>query len=112
MESDRSAPTINIDEVLSRAATMLGYESLKPQQIAVIKAFVSGRDVFAALPTGYGKSVCFAILSLVFDSLHSSTASIVLCVFPLLSLMLDSVALASVSASCECLPRTGTSTFL
>ena len=89
MESDRSTPTINVDEVLSRAATMLGYKSLKPQQIAVIKAFVSGRDVFAVLPTGYRKSVCFAILPLVFDSLCSSTDSIVLCVSPLTSLMLD-----------------------
>lgn len=30
---------------------------LKPEQIAVIKAFVSRQDVFAALPTGYRKSV-------------------------------------------------------
>ena len=89
MESHRSAPTINIDEVLLRAATMLGYESLKPQQIAVIKAFVSGRDVFTALPTGYRKSVCFAILPLVFDSLRGSTGFVVLCVSPLTSFMLD-----------------------
>ena len=55
MEGDRSAPAINIAEVLSRAAITLGYESLKLQQSAVIKAFVSGRDVIAALPTtGYG----------------------------------------------------------
>ena len=69
IESDRSTPAINIGKVLSslKSNHTLGYESLKPQQIAVIKAFVSGRDVFAVLSTGYGKSVCFAILSLVFD---------------------------------------------
>ena len=68
---------------------MLGYESLKPKHFAVINAFVSGRDVFAELPTGYRKSVCFAILPLVFNSLCGSTGSIVLCVSPLTSLMLD-----------------------
>ena len=58
MESDRSAPVISIDEVLSRTAITIDSESLKPQQLAVIKAFVSGQDIFAALPTiGYGVSL-------------------------------------------------------
>ena len=29
---------------------------------------MKGRDVFAVLPTGYGKSFCFGCLPLVFDS--------------------------------------------
>ena len=42
IESDRSTPAINMDEVLSslKDSHTLGYESLKPQQIAVIKGFV------------------------------------------------------------------------
>ena len=67
----------------------LGYAHLKPEQVAVFNAFVGGRDVFAALPTGYGKSVCFAILPHVFDILRGFSGSIVLCVSPLTSLMLD-----------------------
>ena len=89
MESDRSTPATDINEVLFTAAITLGYETLKPQQTAVIKAFVSGRDVFAALPTGYKKSVCFTVLPLVFDKLRGSPGSIVLCVSPLTLLMLD-----------------------
>ena len=38
-----------------------------PNQLEVVEAFVKGRDVIAVLPTGYGKSLCFACLPLVFD---------------------------------------------
>ena len=32
-----------------------------------VRAFVKGKDVFGILPTGYGKSVIYAILPLLFD---------------------------------------------
>jgi len=32
-----------------------------------VGAFVSGKDVFIVLPTGYGKSIIYAILPLLFD---------------------------------------------
>ena len=42
---------------------------LKQKQLDALRAFVSGRDTFVALPTGYGKSVIFAVLPLLFDKL-------------------------------------------
>ena len=53
-------------EIVARAAASLGYLSLKPEQEATILAFVSGKDVFVSLPTGYGKSLCFGLLPRVF----------------------------------------------
>ena len=32
-----------------------GYESLKEEQLLAIEEFVSGRDVFVSLPTGFVK---------------------------------------------------------
>ena len=45
-------------------------EGLKPKQMEAIESFVSGKDTFFAVPTGYGKSLIFAMLPLLFDFLH------------------------------------------
>ena len=37
------------------AAKELGYPAMKPEQVDVAVTFVEGRDVFAVLPTGFGK---------------------------------------------------------
>ena len=48
---------------------LMGLNPLKPKQIESLQTFVSGKDTFVALPTGYGKSVIFAVLPLLFDRL-------------------------------------------
>ena len=52
------------DEKIKRAATKacrkLGYDELKEEQLRVVSSVVRQRDVFAVLPTGFGKSLCFA----------------------------------------------------
>ena len=60
----------------------------------MVEAFVEGQDVFVSLPTGSGKSVCYACLPLVFDLLRSQGdhRSIVVVVAPLTALMQDQVA--------------------
>ena len=40
---------------------------LKDEQRKVVLSFVCGNDVFVSLPTGYGMSVCFAVLNFLFD---------------------------------------------
>ena len=58
------------------------------------ETFVKGRDVFAVLPTGYGKSLCFGCLTLVFDQLlgkEGEDKSIVVVVTPLTAIMKDQV---------------------
>ena len=63
------------------AARTLGYETMKDLQRSVIVSFVNRNDVFAVLPTGYGKSLYFACLPLVFDILfHPQEASIIVVV--------------------------------
>ena len=49
------------------AARNLGYEKLKDLQMDVLVSFVTGNDVFAVLPTGFGKSLCYACLPGMFD---------------------------------------------
>ena len=54
---------------LSEAAKIMDLNLLKPKQVesSQSQSFASGKDTFVALPTGYGKSVIFAILLLLFD---------------------------------------------
>jgi len=49
-----------VDAAIERAVTEAGLEKLKAEQVQVIHQFVSGKDVFVSLPTGYGKSLCNA----------------------------------------------------
>ena len=43
-------------------AMELGYSSMKPEQVEGTVAIIKGRDVFAILSTGFGKSFCYACL--------------------------------------------------
>ena len=79
----------------------LGYDKATPEQGKAICKFLLGRDVFVSLPTGEGKSLCYACLPLAFDWLRECYVvatssedvlrSIVLIVSTLTSLMKDQV---------------------
>lgn len=45
---------------------------LKTEQIETISAVLEGKDVFAQLPTGYGKSLIYTLLPLLMDEIHVS----------------------------------------
>ena len=82
---------ISIDDAIDAAAARLGYEEVKSKQREAVRAIVNEKDVFVSLPTGYGKSLCYAMLPFVFDSVLSRppSTSIVICVSPLVALMQD-----------------------
>ena len=72
---------------------MLGYTAPRTEQVQAVEKFVSGCDVFVSLPTGGGKSLCYACLPLVYDTLKRvQQQSIVIVVSPLNTLMQDQVA--------------------
>ena len=83
----------SVESALFFAAQKLEIPSFKPEQERVIKAFMSGRDVFVSLPTGFGKSACYGCLPVVFDCTRGVAAgcSIVLVVSPLKALMKNQV---------------------
>ena len=52
----------SLSSTIDDAAASLGYTCLKVEQKKALQAFVGGKDVFVSLPTGYGKSLCYALL--------------------------------------------------
>ena len=48
----------------------MGIASLKLKQEEAILSFLDGKDTFVSLPTGYGKSLIYALLPLIFDNIR------------------------------------------
>ena len=67
----------------------LGYATgMKEEQLEVVVAFLSGSDVFAILPTGFGKSLCYACLPFALELLgETEEKPIVVVVTPLTTIM-------------------------
>ena len=108
LESSSSSVTISVEglnRAVFEAAEKLGVKELKPKQHEAIVSYVTGNDTFVVLPTGYGKSLIYAILPVIFDKLRGNNCyydvficivcnlgtqgSIVTIVSPLTALMLD-----------------------
>ena len=72
------------ERALADVAQLLGYGSgFKEKQEEAIWSILSGKDTFVSLPTGYGKSLIYAALPLIFDRVLDRRGSIVVCVSPL-----------------------------
>jgi ATP-dependent DNA helicase RecQ len=73
-----------VPALLKTLKTTFGYSSFRPLQREICEATLAGQDVFALLPTGGGKSLCFQLPALVRPGLT-------VVVSPLIALMKDQV---------------------
>ena len=70
-----------LGEAATTAAQKLEYPELTVMRVLV--EFMSGRDTFTVLPTGFGKNFCSALLSFAFDKLEKKqNEAIVMIVTP------------------------------
>jgi ATP-dependent DNA helicase RecQ len=74
----------SMTDLLKTLKNTFGYSEFRPLQQEIIQASLDGRDVFALLPTGGGKSLCFQLPALL-------RAGLTVVVSPLIALMKDQV---------------------
>ncbi len=76
--------TVIEEKLLPLLKTHFGYDSFKPNQLAVIEDVLAKKDVLTIMPTGGGKSLCYQLSALALEG----TAIVV---SPLIALMKDQV---------------------
>src|SRR5580765_8060176 len=82
----RAPPTFPrpVSDLIAALKKYFGFASFRPLQEEIIRDALAGRDVFALLPTGGGKSLCFQLPALV-------KSGLTVVVSPLIALMKDQV---------------------
>ena len=89
--STKELSVAGVERACRESACAMGYANVRDRQLRVVSNFVRGSDVFAVLPTGYGKSLCYALLPSVFDRLLGKDDSIVVVITPLTAIINDQV---------------------
>ena len=86
----RHTMSAKAEKVSSSIFQRLGFPVVKREQVRVIIGILE-RDVFVMLPTGFGKSLCFQCLPLLYDQLFPNEAHsiFILVVTPLTAIMKD-----------------------
>ena len=51
-----------VNDAIKHASLTLGYAAATSDQDKAVREFLQGKDIFVSLPTGEGKSLCFATL--------------------------------------------------
>jgi ATP-dependent DNA helicase RecQ len=77
-------PVIVADPARAVLKQVFGYDDFRPGQREIVDAVLAGEDVFAVMPTGSGKSMCYQLPALV-------DGGLTVVVSPLIALMRDQV---------------------
>jgi len=75
-----------LDKMEAELKRVFGYSSLRGLQAEVINEVLDGRDAFAIMPTGAGKSLCYQLPGIM------AKDKVAIVITPLLALMLEQVA--------------------
>ena len=82
----------DLSVALQQVCQKFGITELNPLQEEAIASFViNKRDVFVNLPTGFGKSLIYQAIPLIFDVMLEAPGHIVAVISPLVNLMKDQV---------------------
>jgi ATP-dependent DNA helicase RecQ len=95
LENRPSVTTLFDADAKTALKRHFGFEAFRPLQEEIVRDVLAGRDVFALLPTGGGKSLCFQLPAVM-------RAGLTVVVSPLIALMkdqVDSLASAGVPAT-------------
>ena len=89
----KMADSQSVAHAIRAAARSIGYTDLRVLQESAVKSFVAGNDVFVAIPTGGGKSLCYSLLPAVFDRIRGNVTPqcLAIVVSPLVALIQDQV---------------------